>query len=79
MNSLFEFRSNEHNLRNFQVFSTVFRRTVNNEIETITYRASSLWTKLTSEHKPAASLEEFKVKIKVAFRVQIWKKHILSK
>ena len=49
MNSLFEFRSNEHNIRNFQVLSTVFRRTVNYGIETIIYGAPSLWAKLSSE------------------------------
>ena len=64
MNSLFEFRSNKYNIRNFQVLSTDFRRTVNYGIETITYRAPSLWAKLPSEYKLAASLEEFKVKIK---------------
>ena len=37
MNSLFEFRSNEYDIRNFQVLSTDFRRTVNYGIETITY------------------------------------------
>ena len=64
MNSLFEFRSNEYNIRNFQVLSTDFRRTVNYAIETITYRAPSLWAKLPSEYKLAAFLDEFKVKIK---------------
>ena len=64
MKSLFEFRSNEYNIRNFQVLSTDFRRTVNYGIETITCRAPSLWAKLPSEYKLAASLEEFKVKIK---------------
>ena len=64
MNSLFEFRSNEYNIRNFQVLSTDFRRTVNYGIETITYRAPSIWAKLPSEYKLAASLDEFKVKNK---------------
>ena len=64
MNSLFDFRSNEYNIRNFQVLLTDFRRTVNYGIETITYRAPSLWAKLPSEYKLAASLEEFEVKIK---------------
>ena len=62
--SLFEFRSNKHNIRNFQVLSTDFRRTVNYGIETITYRVPSLWAKPSSEYKLAASLEEFKMKIK---------------
>ena len=64
MNSLFEFRSNEYNIRNFQVLSTDFRWTVNYGIETITYISPSLWGNLPSEHKLAASLEEFKEKIK---------------
>ena len=64
MNSLFDFRSNEYNIRNFQVLLTDFRRTVNYGIETITYRAPSLWAKLPPEYKLAASLEEFEVKIK---------------
>ena len=61
MNSLFEFRSNEYNIRNVQVLSTNFRRIVNYGIETITYRSL---VKLPSEYKVAASLEEFKVEIK---------------
>ena len=64
MNSLFEFQNNECNIRNFQVPSTDFRRIVNYGIETVTYRAPSLWVNLSSEYKLAASLEEFKVKIK---------------
>ena len=35
MNSLFELRSNEYNIRNFQVLSTDVRRTVNYGIETM--------------------------------------------
>ena len=49
MNSLFEFRSNKYNIRNFQVLSTDFRRKINCGIETITYRALSLWEKLPSD------------------------------
>ena len=64
MNSLFELRRNEYNIRNFQVLSTDFRKTVNYGIETITYRAPSIWAKLPSEYKLAAFLDEFKVKIK---------------
>ena len=62
--SLAEFQSNKYNIRNFQVLSTDFRRTVNYGIETITNRAPSLQAKLPSGYKLAASLEEFKVKIK---------------
>ena len=42
MNSLFEFRSNEYNIRNFQVLSTDFKRTVNYGIETIIQSAIPL-------------------------------------
>ena len=66
MNSLFEFRGNKYSIRNFQVLSTDFRRTVNYGIETVTvtYTVPSLWAKLPSEYKFAASFEEFKVKVK---------------
>ena len=59
-NSLFLFRSNEYIIRSFQVLSTDFKRTVNYGIETITYRTPSLWAKLPSDYKLAASLKEFK-------------------
>ena len=64
MNSLFDFRNNKYNIRNFQLLSTDFRRTVTYGIEIVTYRAPFFWAKLPSEYKFAASLEEFKVKIK---------------
>ena len=64
MSSHSEFQSNEYNIRDFQVLSTDFRRTVNYGFETITYISPSLWAKIPSEHKLAASLEEFKEKIK---------------
>ena len=44
--SLFEFRNNKYNIRNFQVLSTEFRRTVNYGFETITYRAAFFWANL---------------------------------
>ena len=56
MNSVFEFRSNEYNIRNFQVLSTDFRTTVNYGTETITYRTTSLSAKLPSKYKLAAAL-----------------------
>ena len=64
MNSLLDFRNNKYNIRNFQALSTDFRRTVTYGIEIVTYRAPLFWAKLPSEYKFAASLEEFKVKIK---------------
>ena len=54
----------ERNIRNFQVLSTDFRRILNYGIETITYRAPSFWAKLPPEYQLAASLEEFKLKIR---------------
>ena len=64
MNSFSELGNNEYNIGIFQVFSTDFRRTVNYGIETITYRAPSLWAKLPSEYKLAAFLKEFKEKLR---------------
>ena len=63
INSLFEFRSNEYNIINFQVLSTDFRRTVNYGTEKITYGAPSPCAKLPYEYKLTASLEEFNVKM----------------
>ena len=56
MNSLFQFRNNECNIRNFQVLSTNLKRTVNYGIETVTYKAPSFLAKLQFEYKLAASL-----------------------
>ena len=56
MNSLFTFRLNQHNLKK--------RNTVNYGLETVTYRAPVLWSKLPSEYKLAGSLTAFKSKIK---------------
>ena len=75
MNSLFEFRSNEYNIRNFQVLSTDFRRASNYGIEIVTYRAPSLWAKLPSKYKFAASLEELEMKMRHMF-LQIMQKHV---
>ena len=46
MNSLFTFRLNQHNLRNFQELLTEKRNTVNYGLETVTYRTPVLWSKL---------------------------------
>ena len=53
INSLFTFRLNQHNLRNFQDLSTEEGNTVNCCLETVTYRASILWAKLSSKCKLA--------------------------
>ena len=42
----------------------LLRRTVNYEIDTVTYRAPFLCSKLPSEYKLSASIKEFKVRIK---------------
>ena len=64
INSLFTFRLNQHNLRNFQELLTEKRNTVNYGLETVTYRAPIIWAKLPSEYKLAGSLTAFKSKIK---------------
>ena len=64
MNSLFTFRLNQQNLRNFQELLTEKRDTVNYGLETVTYRAPVIWAKLPSEYKLAGSLTAFKSKMK---------------
>ena len=66
MSSLFEIRENTHNKRHFKVFSNESRRTVNYNLETICYRAPSLWANLRPEYKLAMSLNIFKRKEKIA-------------
>ena len=63
MNSLFTLRLNQHNLRNFQELLTEKRNNANYRLETVTYRAAVLWSKLLSEYKLAGSLTAFKFKI----------------
>ena len=46
MNSLFNFRTNIHNIRNFQEIFTENRKTVIYGIGTVTYRAPFLWANL---------------------------------
>ena len=60
INSLFTFCLNQHNHRNFQELLTEKRNTVNYGLETVTYSASALWSKLPSEYKLAGSLTAFK-------------------
>ena len=63
-NSLFTFRLNQHNLRNFRRTLDRKKNAVNYGLETVTYRTSVLWEKLPSEYKLAGSLTAFKSKIK---------------
>ena len=64
MNSLFDFRANIHNIRNFQEIFTEYRKTVKYGIETAACRETFLWVNLQSEYKNVKSLEELKSKIK---------------
>ena len=64
MNSLFQFRYNTNNIRNFQEIYTENRKTVRYGTETVTYRAPFLWANLHTKYKNAESLDEFKSKIK---------------
>ena len=64
MHSLFQFRENIFNLRNFQEIVTEKKNTINYGIETVSYRAAFLWTNLPSQYKSSKSLNEFKSKIK---------------
>ena len=59
MNSLFNFPTNIHNIRNSQEIFTENRKTVKYGIETVTYGAPFLWANLQSEYKNAKSLEDF--------------------
>ena len=64
MKSLFQFRINQYNIRNFQELSTGERNTVNYGLEILTYRAPTIWSKLPPKYVHATSLDEFKSKIK---------------
>ena len=64
MNSLFQFRCNTNNIRNFQEIFTKNRKTVKYGTETVMYRAPFLWANLHTKYKNAKSLDEFKSKIK---------------
>ena len=64
MNSLFQFRSNKNNIRNFQEIFTKNRKTVKYGTETVIYRAPFLWANLYTKYKNAKSPDEFKSNIK---------------
>ena len=63
MNSLFVFRENTHNIRNYQILSNNVRKTVRYGLETILYRSPFLWANLPQEYKSQKSLNAFKRKI----------------
>ena len=64
MNSLFQFRCNTNNIRNFEEIYTENWKTVTYGTETVTYRAPLLWENLHTKYKNAKSLDVFKSKIK---------------
>ena len=58
MDSLFQFRYNTSNIRNFQELYTGNRKTVRYGTEIVTYRAPFLWANLHTKYKNAKSLDE---------------------
>ena len=64
MNSLFQFRCNTNNIRNFQEIFTENRKTLKYGRETVTYQAPFVWANLHTKYKNAKSLDEFESKIK---------------
>ena len=65
INSLFQFRCNTNDIRNFREIFTENRKTVKYGMEIVTYRAQFFWVNLHTKHKNAKSLDEFKSKVKV--------------
>ena len=57
-------RENTHSVRNLHEISNENRKTVKYGTETISNRALFLWANLPNEYKLAASLHDFKLKIK---------------
>ena len=64
MHHLFQFWENNFNLRNSRELAAHNKKTSNCGLETVSYRAPFLWTKLPSEYKNSTFLIEFKSKIK---------------
>ena len=60
MNSLFVFRENTHNIRNYQILSNNARNKVRYGLKTILYRSLFLWANLPQEYKSQISLSAFK-------------------
>ena len=60
MNSLFQFRYNTNNIRNFQEIYAKNRKTVRYGTKIVTYQATILWANLHTKYKNAKSLDEFK-------------------
>ena len=64
MNSLFQFRYNTNNIRNFQEIYTENRKTVKYGTQVVAYPALFFWTNLHTKYKNAQPLDEIKSKIK---------------
>ena len=64
MNSLFVFRENTHNIRNYQILSNNVRKTVRYGLETIFCRSHFLWANLPQAYKLQKSLSAFKRKMR---------------
>ena len=64
MYSFFEILGTIYNARDFKVFSSGNQKTANHSLETICYRAHSLWEKLLPEYKFAISYNNLKRKMK---------------
>ena len=60
MNSLFQFRCNTSDIRNFLEICTENSKTVRYSTETVMYRVPFLWVNLHTKYKNAKSLDEFK-------------------
>ena len=64
MNTIFKFRQNTCNLRNFHAFKSQNPRTKKFGLDSIAYRASQLWKNVPEELRNSASLLIFKESIK---------------
>ena len=64
MNSLFQFRCNTNNIRNFQEIYTENRKTVKYGTQAVAYPALFFWADLHTKYKNAQLLDEIKSKIK---------------
>ena len=64
MNSLFQFRYNTNNIRNFQEIYTENRKTVKYGTQAVAYPALFFWANLHTKYKNAQPLDEIKSKIK---------------
>ena len=64
MKTLFNFRQNNHNIRNFQEIENNRVRTVQYGLETVLYRGPQLWSLLPIDIKSSNNIDTFKIRIK---------------